>query len=156
MPLQEGALSPDVRSSVTLRCSFCSKLNKVDLAKAADRPKCGSCQRPMLLDRPVKITGEDFQKTVLEADAPVLVDFWAEWCQPCKVVAPVLDQLAREHTGVLLVAKVDTDRAPELSQRLAIRGIPTVILFRDGAEVGRVVGVDNKGIADLVQRVLHA
>ena len=147
-------MNPEVQKAVTLRCPFCLKLNKVDLSKAADRPKCGSCEKPMLLDRPVKVTEEDFQKSVLEADAPVLVDFWADWCQPCKIVAPVVDQLAREHTGRLLVGKVDADRAPSLSQKLAIRGIPTLILFRDGAEADRVVGADTQALGEMVQRAL--
>lgn len=144
-------MSPDVQAAVTLRCPFCLALNKVDLARASSRPHCGKCEKPMLLDRPVKVKGEDFQRTVLEAAAPVLVDFYADWCAPCKVVAPVVDDLAREHTGKLLVAKIDTDRAPDLSVRLAIRGIPTLILFRAGEEVGRVVGVDREGLVKLVQ-----
>jgi thioredoxin len=90
----------------------------------------------------------------MEADAPVLVDFYADWCAPCKMVAPVVDELAREHSGKLLVGKVDTDRAPDLSVKFAIRGIPTLILFRDGAEVGRVVGLDAQGLRDLVRENL--
>jgi thioredoxin 2 len=139
---------------VTIRCPFCQTLNRVDLGKAADRPKCGKCERPLLLDRPVRVQEEDFERTVMESDAPVLVDFYADWCGPCKMVAPVVDELAREHTGKLLVGKVDTDRAPSLSTRFSIRGIPTLILFRDGAEVGRVVGLDAKGLRELVRRNL--
>jgi thioredoxin 2 len=139
---------------VTIRCTFCLTLNRVDLGKAADRPRCGNCERPILLDRPVKVQEEDFDRTVMEADAPVLVDFYADWCGPCKMVAPVVDDLAREHSGKLLVGKVDTDRAPDLSVKLAIRGIPTLILFRDGAEVGRVVGLDAPGLRDLVRKNL--
>jgi thioredoxin len=106
----------------------------------------------MLLDRPVKVQEEDFDRTVLGSGGPVLVDFHADWCQPCKLVAPVVDDIAHEHTGKLLVAKVDTDRAPEVSRRLGIRGVPTLILFREGSEVGRVVGFDPDGLRDLVAR----
>jgi thioredoxin 2 len=136
---------------VTVRCPFCLTLNRVDLARAADRPRCGKCERPMLLDRPIKVTQEDFGKTVLEAEAPVLVDFYADWCQPCKVVAPVVDELAQAHLGKLLVVKVDADHAPKLSMDFSIRGIPTLILYRDGAEVGRVVGADPKGLREMVR-----
>ena len=149
-------MSPEVKSPVTVRCPFCLTLNRLDLVKAADRPRCGKCERPMLLDRPVKVQGEDFQRTVLDALAPVLVDFYADWCAPCKLIAPVVDELARRHTGRLLVAKVDSDRAPDVSNRMGIRGIPTLIVFRDGAELGRVVGVDKAGLEDLVRRALEA
>lgn len=126
----------------TLRCAFCLSMNRVDVGRAADRPKCGKCGRPMLLDRPIKVENDDFDATVLGAEVPVLVDFYADWCAPCRMVAPVLDQIAHDAVGRLLVAKVDTDRAPDVGARYQIRSIPTLILFRDGAEVERIVGVD--------------
>ncbi len=132
----------EYHNKVTLRCPFCLSLNSVDLGKSGDRPRCGDCSKPLLLDRPVKVSGEDFDRTVLGSEAPVLVDFYADWCAPCKYVAPLMDELAHTHQGTLLVVKVDTDQAPDLSQKLAIRGIPTVILFRDGEEVGRSVGFE--------------
>ncbi len=135
---------------VTVRCPFCATLNRVDLARAADRPKCGQCQKPILLDRPVRVEEEDFTQTVLESPAPVLVDFYADWCAPCKMVAPLVDELARAHVGKLLVAKVDTDRAQRLSMQHQIRGIPTLILFKDGAEVGRSVGFEPDKVRSLV------
>lgn len=138
---------------VTLRCGFCGTLNKVDLRRAADRPKCGDCTKPMLLDRPVKVSEEDFERTVLKAGGPVIVDFYADWCQPCKMMAPLLDDLAREQVGRVLFAKVDSDRAQGLSARMGIRGIPTLIAFRDGAEVGRSVGFDPAEVKALVREV---
>ena len=108
------------------------------------------CEKPMLLDRPIKVEEQDFQKTVLEAPAPVLVDFYADWCAPCKMVAPLLDELAREHAGRVLFAKVDTNRAQQLSLTHHIRGIPTLLLFRDGKEVGRSVGFEPEKVRSLV------
>jgi thioredoxin 2 len=140
----------------TIRCPFCLTLNRVDLARAADRPRCGECERPLLLDRPVKVTEEDFQRTVLDTDGPVLVDFYADWCAPCKVVAPVLDELARAHTGRLLVAKVDADHAQRVSVQHGVRGLPTIVLFQSGAEAGRVVGADPAGVRELVKGALEA
>lgn len=134
---------------VTIRCAFCLTLNKVDLARAAQRPKCGECGRPMLLDRPVHVTEEDFASTVLGSAAPVLVDFYADWCGPCKLVAPLVDEIAQANVGRLLVAKVDTDRAQGVARSLGIRGIPTLILFRDGAEVGRSVGFEPERVRAL-------
>ena len=127
-------------SSSTLRCAFCLKLTRVDLGRASDRPKCGDCGRPFLLDRPVKIAGDDLERVLAESDVPVLVDFYADWCGPCKIMAPVLDEFASDHTGEILVGKLDTDAAPAVSARYGIRGIPTLILFRDGSEVSRQTG----------------
>lgn len=133
-------MADDEARNVKLRCAFCGTRNLLDLRRAADRPHCGECGKPFLLDRPVKIAGEDLEATVTGADVPVLVDFYADWCGPCKVIAPVLDELAADHVGHLLVAKLDTDQAPQVSARLGIRGIPTLILYRDGREVGRQTG----------------
>jgi thioredoxin len=94
----------------------------------------------MLLDRPVKVTEDEFDRVVADSDVPVLVDFYADWCGPCKVMAPVLDELARERLGDLLVLKLDTDANPGISGRLGIRSIPTLILLRNGKEAGRQIG----------------
>jgi thioredoxin 2 len=129
-------------------------LNRVDLARSANRPKCGKCERPILLDRPLKVQEADFERTVLAATPPVLVDFYADWCGPCKMVAPVVDELAHAHAGTLLVTKIDSDRAPNLSTQLGIRGIPTLILFKGGVEAGRVVGLDLPALRELVRSAL--
>lgn len=129
-------------------------LNEIDLTKAADRPECGECQKPMLLDRPVKVTMEDFDRTVLGSEAPVLVDFYADWCAPCRMVAPLVDEIAQAHVGEMLVAKIDTDRAQELSQSLGIRGIPTLILFDGGEEVERSVGFEPEKVRSMVEQVV--
>jgi len=144
----------EAKSPVTIRCGFCLKLNRVNLARAADRPACGECGKPMLLDRPVKVAQEDFDKTVLGADAPVLVDFYADWCAPCRMVAPLLDELAQLHVGKLLVAKVDTDRSPDVAMKYGIRSIPTLIVFAEGEEVERSVGFEPERVAKLVERVV--
>jgi thioredoxin 2 len=141
-----------VTSPLTLRCPFCLNLNRVDLTRATDRPKCGKCRKPLLLDRPVRVERDDFEQTVLGAEAPVVVDFYADWCQPCKLLAPILDEIARAGQGRVLVAKVDADRAQDLLVRFGIRGIPTVIAFRDGEEVGRIVGFDPDGVKQLAER----
>lgn len=139
---------------VTIRCGFCLKLNRVDLARAASRPTCGECGKPMLLDRPLKVSQEDFDRTVLGSDAPVLVDFYADWCAPCRMVAPFVDELASRHVGRLLVTKVDTDRAPDVAMKYGIRSIPTLIVFSGGEEVERSVGFEPERVKGLVDRVL--
>lgn len=137
----------------TVSCAWCRALNRVDLARVQDRPKCGECGKPILLDRPLAAGDQDLERVVRDAEVPVLVDFYADWCGPCKVMAPVLDQLAGDQAGRVLVLKLDTDRNPTMAVRYAIRGIPTLIAFRHGREVAREVGaVPRARIDALLQR----
>jgi thioredoxin 2 len=125
---------------VTLACQFCSTSNNVDLAEAANAPKCSECQRPFRLDRPIKVLEEDFDTTVLGAEVPVLVDFYADWCGPCVMMAPILDEIASEMMGEVLVAKVNTDTAPTVSQRYGVQSIPFFARFEQGEVVNKAVG----------------
>ena len=125
---------------VTVECPSCGRLNRVDLARAADRPRCGQCRQPIALDRPLHLSDAAFDRVVADAQVPVLVDFYADWCGPCKMMAPAVDRVAAERMGSVLVAKVDTDRSPVVSQRFGIRSIPTMIVFRGGREVAREMG----------------
>lgn len=124
----------------TVPCTFCSALNHLDLARIAQRPKCGKCSRQILLDRPLRLNDNDFERVISDAEVPVLVDFYADWCAPCKVMAPIIDEFAHEHVGQVLVAKFDTDRNPAMSMRFGIRGIPTLIVFEQGRETRRQTG----------------
>jgi thioredoxin 2 len=125
---------------MTVRCQFCETWNRVDAARAADRPKCGKCARPILLDRPIHLDDETFARTIASTDVPVLVDFYADWCGPCKMMAPLVDQLAGKYVGRALVAKLDTDRAQQTAMQFQIRSIPTVIVFRGGRPVAQQMG----------------
>ena len=125
---------------VTVACPFCGRLNRVDLARAADGPKCGECSRPILLDRPVSLSDADFDRVIADAQVPVLVDFYADWCGPCKMVAPIMDELARSRLGSVLVAKLDTDRNQQTAQRFQIASIPTVMVFKDGKVAAKQIG----------------
>ncbi len=133
--------SPTTGRPVIVACPFCGRLNKVDLTRLESGPRCGECTRPILLDRPIKATAETFDRIIQGASVPVLVDFYADWCGPCRILAPALDELAQTRAGEVLILKVDTDRDGELANRFQVRGIPTVVAFRNGAESGRHVGV---------------
>jgi thioredoxin 2 len=124
----------------TVACPFCGRLNRVDLARATDGPRCGECKRPILLDRPLVLGDANFDRVIADAPVPVLVDFYADWCGPCKMVAPIMDELARARLGTVLVAKVNTDANPGVSSRFSITSIPTVMVFRGGAKVAQQIG----------------
>ena len=137
---------PGAERPVTVRCPFCTTLNRVDLARLSLRPRCAECKRPILLDRPLLVTEQDLYETVRTASVPVVVDFYADWCAPCRAMAPHVDAFAAEHAGEVLVLKVDTDQNPGVLQQFGIRGIPTMIGFRDGREAKRHVGMANPAV----------
>jgi len=137
--------------NVTLACQFCGTLNKLDASRHAQKPKCAECAKPFLLDRPVKVNEEHFEATVLKADIPVLVDFYADWCGPCRMMAPILDEIARDNAGRLLVAKVDTERAQQVSMRYGVRSIPYFARFENGQLVKDAVGAGGReGLKELL------
>jgi thioredoxin 2 len=121
-------------------CPFCGTLNRVNLSKIEQHPQCGKCGKPILLDRPIAISEATFEQVTTDTAVPVVVDFYADWCGPCKIMAPLLDDVAHRRAGKLLVAKLDTDRNPGPGLRFDVRGIPTLIAFRNGKEVARRVG----------------
>ncbi len=129
-----------IPGKATIRCQFCGSWNKVDVTRAADRPKCGKCGKPMLLDRPLHLDDESFARTIADSEVPVFVDFYADWCGPCKMMAPAVDQLAAAYSGRAIVAKLNTDHSPTTSMSFNIRGIPTSIVFVDGKEMVRQSG----------------
>jgi thioredoxin 1 len=102
-----------------------------------------------------EVTDQNFEQEVLKSDQPVLVDFWAEWCQPCRVLAPTVEAVAQKYAGKAKVVKLNVDHNNQVAQRYGIKGIPTLILFKNGSEVERVVGTTSKeNISRLIDRAL--
>ncbi len=125
---------------ITLRCATCGTWNRVRADRMHDGPKCGACSTTIPLDHPVLLDDATFDRVIAESELPVLVDFYAEWCGPCHMMAPAVDTLAKETLGSAVIAKLDTDQAPRTAQRFQIRGIPTSIVFRGGREIRRTSG----------------
>ena len=138
----------EVGKHATVACPFCATLNRVDLTRVADRPKCGNCGRPILLDRPVAVSDATLDGVLKGTDVPVVMDGYADWCGPCKIMAPILDDFARQRQGDVLVLKLDTDRNPATAHRFDIRAIPTVLVFWKGRPAGRQTGVLSRAQLD--------
>jgi thioredoxin 1 len=94
---------------------------------------------------PVKVTDATFEEVVVNSQTPILVDFWAEWCGPCKMIAPVLEEIAQEMEGQILIGKLDVDHNPDTAMAFGVMSIPTLLLFKDGQPVDRIVGFQPKG-----------
>lgn len=133
-------------------CGNCMAVNRVN--RTRESPTCGRCKSRLFPDRPTALSDASFTQFVERADLPVLVDFWATWCGPCRSMAPQFEAAAKDHRGDVLFAKLDTDAAPQTAAKFGIRSIPTVIAFAGGREISRQSGAMSRAqISEWLQSV---
>ncbi len=123
-----------------LACPTCAAINRVPDSRLADNPNCGKCHNPLLPGKPVDLNGASFDAFITHSGLPVVVDFWASWCGPCKMMAPVFAQTASELATRARFTKVDTETEQQLAARYNIRSIPTLAIFKNGQEIARQAG----------------
>ena len=133
---------------MTVRCSSCGKQNRLSAEAGGKLPSCGNCKQPLFSAEPVKGTDASWVQEVERSPIPVLVDFWAPWCGPCRAVAPTMDRIAAERAGRLKVVKLNVDENPQTSARFQVQAIPTMILFRDGKPIDQIRGAVPKPALD--------
>ena len=126
--------------SILVACPECHSVVRTPADKLGAHPRCPKCKTGLLEGKPISLDAAAFATHTGRGSLPILVDFWAPWCGPCHMMAPVLDRAAGERATTLQVGKVNTDEQPELAGRFNIRSIPTLILFRDGREIARQSG----------------
>jgi thioredoxin 2 len=126
--------------ALNIVCPHCNATNRIPAERLSDKPKCGKCHQPLFDGHPVELTGETFSKMIARTDIPVVVDFWAPWCGPCKMMAPAFQQAAQQLQPNVRLAKVNTEDHQMIGARYQIRSIPTMVIFKNGQEVARQSG----------------
>ena len=138
--------------TVEMVCPRCSAVNRVQSDRLSDHPKCGKCSEEIFAGHPMELSAANFEKAIARTEIPVVVDFWAPWCAPCKKMAPAFQQAAGRLEPRCRLAKVNTESEPMLANQFGIRSIPTLVIFKSGKEVARQSGaMDLKSLLRWIQ-----
>mgnify|MGYP003466333382 FL=1 len=140
-----------VTEKLHLACPHCRSINRVPAARLAEQPNCGQCHAPLFTGHPIALTAADFDLHAQRAEIPLVVDFWAPWCGPCRMMAPAYEQAAQMLEPQVRLAKVNTEEEQSLAARFGISSIPTLVLLRGGRELARQPGA--LGLQDIVRWV---
>jgi thioredoxin 2 len=132
-------------------CPHCNAINRIPATRLADGPSCGNCHEPLYSAKPLDLTSSNFQKHIERNDVPVVVDFWAPWCAPCKTMAPAFEKAAAQLEPAVRLAKLNTENEQQIAAQFRIQSIPTMALFRNGREIARQAGA--MSAADIVRWV---
>lgn len=135
-------------ANTQLVCPHCSKINRVPAERLTDGPTCGTCRKQLFTGKPLKLDDDSLKRHVQKDGVPIVIDFWAPWCGPCKAMAPVFEAAACKHEPKIRFGKLNTDDYPDAAAPFGIRGIPTIIVFKNGREANRISGAMNQSQFD--------
>ena len=143
--------------SVHVVCPHCVTVNRVLEERLGEHARCGRCKQPLFMVRPVALSDDSFDTHITKSDLPIVVDFWAPWCGPCRMMAPAFEQAASALEPTIRLAKLNTEDAPRTASRFAIRSIPTLAIFRNGTQIARQSGaMDQATLTRWVQSALRS
>lgn len=136
-------------------CPHCLEVNNIPKKDEYKKANCGSCKNSLLENKVIDATSSNFDEIVVNSDLPVIVDFWASWCGPCKMMAPVFKEVASQYPLKVLFVKVETEAEQSLSTKFAIRSIPTIVMLKDGKEIDRISGaMDQQNLKNWISRFI--